>query len=149
MIGLLKNKSQYYTEKFFLARDDVQYTRIFSIHSRINPFYSRNLRVPSHWERVAQPRATEVRSWAFSCTFFAPVALESSLYVAQWSSSRASATNFTLLSSVGCPRSSRSHVTVYAHTTTTKMIIPTRNCTTIHCELTTQSIVDFCGIFAV
>ena len=27
---------------FLLARDGVQYTRIFPIHSRINPFYSRN-----------------------------------------------------------------------------------------------------------
>ena len=43
MIGLFKNKSQYYTEKyFFLVRDAVQYSRIFAIHSRINPFYSRN-----------------------------------------------------------------------------------------------------------
>ena len=43
MIGLLKHKSQYYTEiYFFLVRDGVQYTRIFAIHSRINPFYSRN-----------------------------------------------------------------------------------------------------------
>ena len=41
MIGLLKSKSQYYTEKYFLARDGVQYPRIFPIHSRINPFYSR------------------------------------------------------------------------------------------------------------
>ena len=42
MIGLLKNKSQSYKEKYFLARDGVQYPRIFPIHSRINPFYSRN-----------------------------------------------------------------------------------------------------------
>ena len=44
MIGLLKNKSQYYKEKliFFLVQDGVQYPRIFAIHSRINPFYSRN-----------------------------------------------------------------------------------------------------------
>ena len=42
MIGLLKNKSQYYTEKKNLLRDAVQYPRIFAIHSRINPFYSRN-----------------------------------------------------------------------------------------------------------
>ena len=44
MIGLLKNKSQYYMEKyfFFLAREGVQYLRIFHIHSRINLFYSRN-----------------------------------------------------------------------------------------------------------
>ena len=41
MIGLLKNKSQYYTD-FFLFRDRVQYSRIFAIHSRINEFYSRN-----------------------------------------------------------------------------------------------------------
>ena len=27
---------------FFLVRDGVQYPRIFPIHSRINPFYSRN-----------------------------------------------------------------------------------------------------------
>ena len=45
MIGLLKNKYQYYTEKyfFFLARDGVRYPRIIPIHSRIKPFYSRNL----------------------------------------------------------------------------------------------------------
>ena len=44
MIGLLKNTSQYFTEKhfFFVVRDGVQYPRIFAIHSRINPFYSRN-----------------------------------------------------------------------------------------------------------
>ena len=43
MIGLLMNKSQYYKEKqVFLVLDDVQYSRIFAIHSRINPFYSRN-----------------------------------------------------------------------------------------------------------
>ena len=44
MIGVLKNKSQYYTDKyFFLVRDGVQYPRIFSvINSRIIPFYSRN-----------------------------------------------------------------------------------------------------------
>ena len=37
MIGLLKNKSQYYTKKeyIFLVRDRVQYPRIFPIHSRI------------------------------------------------------------------------------------------------------------------
>ena len=29
-------------EAFLLARDGVQYPRIFPIHSRINPFYSRN-----------------------------------------------------------------------------------------------------------
>ena len=29
-------------EVFLLARDGVQYPRIFPIHSRINPFYSRN-----------------------------------------------------------------------------------------------------------
>ena len=45
MIGLLKNKSQYYKE-FFLVRDGEP--RIFPIHSRINPFYSRNLRVPNY-----------------------------------------------------------------------------------------------------
>ena len=28
---------------FFLVRDVVQYSRIFAIHSRINPFYSRNV----------------------------------------------------------------------------------------------------------
>ena len=63
MIGLLKNKSQFYTENFFLVQDGVQYPRIFAIHSRINPFtqeilsllpkklrtpYSRNLRVPNN-----------------------------------------------------------------------------------------------------
>ena len=44
MIGFLKNKSQYYTEKYFiiLARDGIQYPIIFTIDSRINPFYSRN-----------------------------------------------------------------------------------------------------------
>ena len=42
-------------------------------------------------------------------------------------------------------------VIVYAHTTTTKTISPTRNRTSVHCEHTTdftQSTVDFCGIFA-
>ena len=29
-------------EVFLLVRDGVQYPRIFPIHSRINPFYSRN-----------------------------------------------------------------------------------------------------------
>ena len=44
MIGLLKNKSQYYTDFFFfLVRDGVQYQEFFAIHSRINPFYSRNV----------------------------------------------------------------------------------------------------------
>ena len=62
MIGLLKNKSQYYMDFFFLVRDGVQYPRIFPIYSRINPFtqeilpllpkklrttYSRNLSVPT------------------------------------------------------------------------------------------------------
>ena len=42
MIGLLKNKFQYYTGTIFLVRDGVQYSSIFAIHSRINPFYSRN-----------------------------------------------------------------------------------------------------------
>ena len=42
MIGLLKNKSQYYMENFFLVRDGVQYPRIFAIHSRIIQFYSIN-----------------------------------------------------------------------------------------------------------
>ena len=28
---------------FFVVRDGVQYLRIFPIHSRINPFYSRNV----------------------------------------------------------------------------------------------------------
>ena len=69
MIGLLKNKSQYYMEKyFFLVRDGVQYPRIFPIPSRIlihftqemlpllpkklRTPYSRNLRVSKnghHW----------------------------------------------------------------------------------------------------
>ena len=49
---------------------------------------------------MAQPRANEVGSCAFSCDFFAPVALESFSRVARRSSSRASATSFTLLSSV-------------------------------------------------
>ena len=53
-----------------------------------------------HGEWVAQPRSTEVRSCAFPCEVFAPVALESSLYVARRSSSRVSATSFILLSSV-------------------------------------------------
>ena len=44
MIGFFKNKSRYYTEQyFFLVRDGVQYPRILPIHSRINPFYSRNV----------------------------------------------------------------------------------------------------------
>ena len=44
MISLLKKKSQFYTEKyFFLARDGVQYPRADPIHSRIIPFYSRNV----------------------------------------------------------------------------------------------------------
>ena len=42
MIGLLKNKSQYYTEKNFLAQDGVEYPKVFPILSRIIPFYSRN-----------------------------------------------------------------------------------------------------------
>ena len=53
-----------------------------------------------HGERVAQPRATEVGSCAFSLDVFAPVALASSSLVGRRSSSRASATSFTLLSSV-------------------------------------------------
>ena len=31
-----------YRKILFLVRDGVQYPRIFAIHSRINPFYSRN-----------------------------------------------------------------------------------------------------------
>ena len=45
MIGLMKNKSQYYTEKyiyFFQFEMVFKHSRIFTIHSRINPFYSRN-----------------------------------------------------------------------------------------------------------
>ena len=53
-----------------------------------------------HGERVAQPRATQVASCAFSCKGFAPVALKSSSYVARRSSSIEFATSFTLLSSV-------------------------------------------------
>ena len=53
-----------------------------------------------HGERVVQPRATEVGSGAFFCKVFALIALESSSHVAGQSSSRASATSFTLLSSV-------------------------------------------------
>ena len=49
MIGLLMNKSQYYKGGKKLVRDGVQYSRIFAIHSRINPFYSRNLRVPTYY----------------------------------------------------------------------------------------------------
>ena len=49
---------------------------------------------------MAQPRATEVGSCAFSREVLAPVALVSSSHVAWRSSSRASATSFTLLSSV-------------------------------------------------
>ena len=48
-----------------------------------------------------------------------------------------------------CSRPFWSWVIVYAHTTTTKTISPTRNRTTVHCELPTniiQSTVDFCGI---
>ena len=37
MIGLLKNKSQYYMEKYFFL-----VLKNYAIHSRINPFYSRN-----------------------------------------------------------------------------------------------------------
>ena len=50
---------------------------------------------------MAQPRAIMVGSCAFSCEVFAPVALESSSHVVRRSSSRASATSFTLLSFVG------------------------------------------------
>ena len=53
-----------------------------------------------HGEWAAQSRATEVRSCAVSYEVFAPMALESSSYVERRSSSRESATNFTLLSSV-------------------------------------------------
>ena len=50
---------------------------------------------------MAQLRATtEFGSCAFSCEVFASMVLESSSHVAQRSSSRASATSFTLLSSV-------------------------------------------------
>ena len=49
---------------------------------------------------MAQPRATEVGSCAFSCEDFAPVVLESSSHVARRSYSRAPATSFTLLSPV-------------------------------------------------
>ena len=41
MIGLLKNKSQYYMD-FFLVQNGGQYPRIFPIDSRIIPFYPRN-----------------------------------------------------------------------------------------------------------
>ena len=47
MIGLLKNKCQYYTD-FFLVRNGVQYPRILAIHLRINPFYLRNFTFITH-----------------------------------------------------------------------------------------------------
>ena len=43
MIGLLKNKSQYYTEIFFLARDGVQYSRINQIYSRKFTFITQEI----------------------------------------------------------------------------------------------------------
>ena len=49
---------------------------------------------------MAQPRAAEVGACAFSCKVFVPVTLESFSHVVRRSSSRASATSFTLLSSV-------------------------------------------------
>ena len=79
----------------------------------------------------------------------ATVALGSFSRVAPRSSSRASATNFTLLSSVDFI-SLPDLGSLSAHTTTTKMISPTRNRITIHCELTTnftQSTMGLCGIF--
>ena len=63
MIGLLKNKSQYYTELFFLVRDGVQYQEFLLFAQEFNHFtqeilpllpkklrtpYSRSLRVPTH-----------------------------------------------------------------------------------------------------
>ena len=53
-----------------------------------------------HGDWLAQPPASEACSCAFSWEGFAPVALESSSHAARRSSSRASATSFTLLSSV-------------------------------------------------
>ena len=53
-----------------------------------------------HGEWVAQPRATEFSSFAFSCKGFAPSAVVIYSHVVRRSSSRASATSFTLLSSV-------------------------------------------------
>ena len=49
---------------------------------------------------MAQPRATEVGSSAFSCEVDAPVTVESSSHVTLRYSSRPRATVFTLLSSV-------------------------------------------------
>ena len=66
MIGLLRNKSQYYT--VFLVRNGVQYPRIFAIDSRINPFYSRNFmsqaaqaarRLATGWTARVRSRVSE------------------------------------------------------------------------------------------
>ena len=89
-----------------------------------------------HLERLVQPGAIEVVSCAFSCQASATVALESFLYVARRSSSRTSATSFTLLSSV--------HVFLfrvffYDHKLQKKKRLSQRKTiTAIHCEHTTN-----------
>ena len=42
MIGLLKNKSQYYMGHFFLVRECVQYQEFLLFTQELIPFYSRN-----------------------------------------------------------------------------------------------------------
>ena len=43
MLGILKNKSQYYKENNFLARDGVQYPRMFPIHPRNFTFITQEI----------------------------------------------------------------------------------------------------------